>query len=271
MQGASRESLARARERLDALLDAGGTDALAVAEDLFGVTRLLDREIPLRRVLSDPAARGDRKAELAALLLRGQLGEPTLDLIDGLVRSRWSRARDLADAIELLGVTAAAAAAERDGSLDDVEDEVFRFGRIAGGDPTLRRVLADPSTPGERKAELVETLLAGKVRAISLRLITQVVTHPRGRSMEDGLEEYATLVAARRQRIIGTVRAPVELTDEQRSRLRAALRRIYGREMQLNVVLDPAVVGGISVQVGDEVIDGTVVSRLAEARRRLAG
>jgi F-type H+-transporting ATPase subunit delta len=271
MQGASRESLARARERLDVLLDASGTDALAVSDELFSVSRLFDREIALRRVLSDPAAGGERKAQLTTSLLRGQVSDVTLELVGDVVRSRWSRARDLADAIELLGVSAAVAAAERDGSLDDVEDQVFRFGRIVAGDARLRGVLVDRSVAPERKVELLRGLLGGKVRPAALRLITQVVTQPRGRSLEGGLEEYATVAAARRQRILGTVRAPVALSDQQRSRLSAALRRIYGRDIQLNVVVDPQVEGGMSVQVGDEVIDGTVVSKLAEARRRLAG
>jgi F-type H+-transporting ATPase subunit delta len=271
MQGASRESLARARERLDVMLDSGDADALAVAEELFSVSRLLDREIRLRRVLSDPAASGDRKAQLATNLLRGQVAPATLDLVSDVVRLRWSRPRDVADALELLAVTAMVAAAERDGTLDDVEDQVFRFGRIVAGDPQLRGVLVDRSVPAERKADLVRALLEGKVRPVALRLITQVVTQPRGRSLETGLEEYAAVAADRRRRILATVHAPVTLTDEQRSRLRAALRRIYGREVQLNVVVDPDVVGGMSVQIGDEVIDGTVVSKLAEARRRLAG
>jgi len=271
MRGASRESLAQARERLDALVADTSTDALALAEDLFAVTRLLDREIALRRVLSDPAAKADSKTGLATGLLRGQVGDPALGLVGDVVRSRWSRVRDLADGMELLAVTAAVAGAERDGSLDDVEDEVFRFGRIVAGNPQLRGILVDGSVPAERKAELVRTLLGGRVRPVSLRLITQVVTQPRGRSLEAALEEYASLAAARRLRILAVVRAPIVLSDEQRSRLRAALRRIYGREVQLNVVVDPDVVGGMSVQLGDEVIDGTVVSRLAEARRRLAG
>jgi F-type H+-transporting ATPase subunit delta len=271
MQGASRESLAQAQERLEALVSDPGTDALPVAEELFAVTRLLDRAIALRRVLSDPSANRDNKADLATSLLRGQVSDATLDLVRDVVRLRWSRVRDLADAMELLSVTAAVAAAEREGWLDDVEDEVFRFGRIIAGDPQLRGMLVDRSVPAERKVELLRTLLADKVRPVSLQLISQVVTQPRGRSLEDALEDYATVAAARRQRILGTVRTPIALTDEQRSRLRAALRRIYGREVQLNVVVDPDVAGGMSVQVGDEVIDGTVVSKLAEARRRLTG
>ena len=270
MQGVSRDSLAEARERLDSVVMRPDVDPVAVAEDLFSVTGLLDREIRLRRVLSDPAAAADRKADVARSLLRGQIGDPAFELVTGLVRSRWSRPRDLADAVEILAVQSALAGAEREGYLDALEDDVFRFGRIVAGNAPLRGVLVDRTVPGERKRELVERLLEGKTRPVTRRLIVQLITHPRGRSLERGLEEYAAQAAARRQRVVGVVRSAVPLTDEQRTRLQAALRRIYGRDVSTNVVVDPEVVGGISVQVGDEIIDGTVLSRLDEARRRLA-
>jgi F-type H+-transporting ATPase subunit delta len=234
------------------------------------VTGLLDREISLRRMLSDPSAAGDRKAELARSLLRGKIGDAAYDLVTGLVRSRWSRPRDLADAVELLAVQSAVAAAEREGYLDELEDDVFRFGRIVAGDAGLRGVLVDRTVPAQRKGELLKGLLEGKTRPITQRLVTQLVTQPRGRSIERGLEEYAAQAAARRQRVVGLVRSAVPLTDEQKARLQAALRRIYGRDVSVNVVVDPGVTGGISVRVGDEIIDGTVLSKLDEARRRLA-
>jgi F-type H+-transporting ATPase subunit delta len=270
MQGISRGSLADARERLDTVLRGTGVDGLAVAEDLFSVTGLLDREISLRRVLSDPSAAGDRKVELARSLLGGQIGDAAFDLFTGLVRSRWSRPRDLPDAVEILAVQSAVAAAEREGYLDEFEDNLFRFGRIVAGDASLRGVLVDRTVSAERKRELVRSLVEGKTRPITQRLITQVVTQPRGRSLERGLEEYAAHAAARRQRVVGVVRSAVPLTDEQKTRLQAALRRIYGRDVSTNVIVDPEVTGGISVQVGDEIIDGTVLSKLDEARRRLA-
>jgi F-type H+-transporting ATPase subunit delta len=124
--------------------------------------------------------------------------------------------------------------------------------------------------PGDRKRELLNALLAGKVTPASLRLITQVTLHPRGRSLEANLAEYARLVAAWRERLIATVRVATALTDSQRERLSAALAAIYGRGIQLNVVLDPQVVGGLSILIGDEFIDGTLSSRLAELRQRLA-
>ena len=175
-----------------------------------------------------------------------------------------------ADAAEQLAVMATAAAAEGAGELDDVEDELFRFGRIDAAEPDLHAALASRLLPDDRKRELLNTLLEGKVTQASLRLITQVTLHPRGRSLEANLADYARLVAAWRDRLIATVRVAAALTDGQRERLTAALAAIYGHGIQLNVVLDPEVVGGVSVQIGDELIDGTLSSRLAALRQRLA-
>jgi F-type H+-transporting ATPase subunit delta len=271
LQGASREAFAAARERLDTLLESGDLDPVRLGEELFSVVRLLDREVSLRRILTDPAQPGDQKAGLVHTLLAGKVADATLDLLGGLVRSRWSRPRDLVDVIEALAVWSEVAAAEREGRLDDLEDELFRFGRIVGGQPELRSALSDRALPVDRKAELVATLLEGRTTEVTRRLVTHLVTHPRGTTIERGLEEYARLAAQRRERLVALVTVAVPLTDDQRDRLTGALRRLYGHEVHLNIELDPTVLGGIRVRIGDEVIDGTIASRLDGARRRLAG
>jgi F-type H+-transporting ATPase subunit delta len=271
LQGVSRDSLALARERLAQLVDAEGADPEQLADDLFAVTGLLDRTIALRRGFTDPAATPDAKAALAETLLRDRISSQGLDLVTTMVRAPWSRPRDVADAAELLAVSAAVTAAERDQSVDDVEDELFRFGRIVAADAALRGRVGDPRIPADAKQQLLQNLLGGKVRPITLKLVSRVVTAPRGRLVERGLEEYAEMVADERRRVLGTVRTAVPLTDEQKSRLRAVLRRMYQHDVQLNVVVDPDVVGGITVQVGDEVIDGSVATKLEQARKRLAG
>lgn len=141
--GASREATAAARERLDALTDNTSVDALALADELAAVTALLDREISLRRVLTDPAQPGEAKAELAGRLFGGQVGGTTVDLVSGMVRSRWSQPRNLVDAIEELANTADLTAAQRAGTLDEVEDELFRFGRIVSSNTELRAALTN--------------------------------------------------------------------------------------------------------------------------------
>ncbi|MCQ0023652.1 F0F1 ATP synthase subunit delta [Streptomyces somaliensis DSM 40738] len=271
MNGASREALAAARERLDALTDNTSVDAGRLAEELAAVTALLDREVSLRRVLTDPAQAGEAKAELAVRLLSGQVGGETVDLVSGMVRSRWSQSRDLVDAVEELADTADLTAAQKAGVLDDVEDELFRFGRIATSSPELRAALTDRAATATAKGELLRRLLGGRAHAATERLIVRLVTQPRGRSLEGGLESLSRLAASRRDRMVAVVTSAVPLTDRQKERLGAVLARMYGREMHLNLDVDPAVLGGISVRIGDEVVNGTIASRLEEASRRLAG
>ncbi|MFJ2640364.1 F0F1 ATP synthase subunit delta [Streptomyces sp. NPDC087511] len=271
MNGASREALAAARESLDALTDNTSVDAAKLAEELAAVTALLQREVSLRRVLTDPSQPGEARAELAGRLLRGQVGGEAVDLISGMVRSRWSQSRDLVDSVEELANTADLTAAQHGGDLDDIEDELFRFGRIVASDQGLRAALTDRSASASAKAQLLSSLLGGKARPATERLVTRLVTQPRGRSLEEGLESLSKLAADRRERMVAVVTSAIPLSDRQKQRLGAALAKIYGRPMHLNLDVDPTVLGGIAVRVGDEVIDGTISERLEEATRRMAG
>ncbi|KMS72838.1 ATP synthase F0F1 subunit delta [Streptomyces viridochromogenes] len=270
MNGASREALAAARERLDALTDSTSVDAAKLADELAAVTALLDREVSLRRVLTDPAQAGEAKAELAQRLLGGQVGGATADLLAGMVRSRWSQSRDLVDALEVLASTADLTAAQKAGNLDEVEDELFRFGRIVSSSTELRAALTNRAAKSTAKGELLRSLLGGRAKATTERLVTRLVTAPRGRSLETGLESLSKLAADRRDRMVAVVTSAVPLSGPQKQRLGAALAKLYGRPMHLNLDVDPEVVGGIRVQVGDEVINGSLADRIEDAGRRLA-
>jgi F-type H+-transporting ATPase subunit delta len=271
MNGASRDALAAARERLDALTDVPSVDVVQLAGDLAAVTALLDREGTLRRALTDPSKSGEAKAELARRLLAGQLGGESFDLVTGMVRSRWSRPRDLVDSVEELASGADLAAAQRAGQLDNVEDELFRFGRIVSGSAGLRSALTDHVIGGTAKADLLHTLLGGRANPVTERLLVRLVTAPRGRSLESGIESLSKLAAARRDRTVAEVVSATPLDDRQKERLGAALARIYGRQVHLNLDVDPSVLGGVRVRVGDEIINGAISDRLDEAARRMAG
>jgi F-type H+-transporting ATPase subunit delta len=177
----------------------------------------------------------------------------------------------MVDAIEQLAIEALVLTAEAEDGLDDLEDGLFRFGRVVAAQPDLRAALASTWLPGERKDELLSALLQGKVTPVTLRLITQMVTHPRGRALPVALDMCASIAARRREQLIAVVRTAVELTAAQRRRLAGTLATTYGHQVHLNIVIDPAVVGGISVQIGDELIDGTAARRLGAVRRKLAG
>ncbi|HEV3288936.1 MAG TPA: F0F1 ATP synthase subunit delta [Streptosporangiaceae bacterium] len=269
MQGASRAAMAEARERLAAAV-ADPSAAATIGDELFAVATLLDGEPGLRRALADPATAASARAGLARALLESRIAPATLDLVATMAGLRWSAPGDLPDAAEQLAVLAMSAAADSEGQLDDLEDELFRFGRIVGTEPGLRSALADQELPAEGKRGLLAALLAGKVTPAALGLITQAAVHPRGRSLDASLAEYGRLAADWQQRLIALVRVASELTPSQRLRLTESLSAIYGRDVHLNIVIDPAVVGGMSVQIGDEFLDGSVGSRLAQLRRRLA-
>ncbi|HTT52520.1 MAG TPA: F0F1 ATP synthase subunit delta [Streptosporangiaceae bacterium] len=269
MRGASRASLSEARDRLVAAVAEPGT-AARLSDELFAVVGLLDAQPALRRALTDPTRPQAARAGLARSLLEGKVSRATLNTVGGLAAARWSAPRDLATATEQLAVLAAAAATSGTGHLDDVEDELFRFGQVVAANPALRSALSSPLAPGDLKRQLLDTLLAGKVTDTSLRLITQAAVHPRGRSLDASLTEYARLVAEWRQRLIAVVRVAVPLSDGERDRLSAVLAAVFGHGVHLDVLVDPAVLGGISVRIGDEFIDGSVASRLAALRRQLA-
>jgi F-type H+-transporting ATPase subunit delta len=269
---ASRESLGLATRGLDDFIDsADPADLARMADELFATVALLDRQPGLRRALADPAAEPDRRVALLERLLGDKIGDSALRLLRPLVRSRWSRPRHLADAAELLGRRAALGVAERSGTLDEVEDQLFRFGRILDAEPRLRQQLEDRSGAAERRVDLLDRLIGSKVDPTTLRLLDQAVRAPRGRTLEDAVGELVELAAARRERYVAYVTAPAALTEQQDQRLAATLGRIYGRTVSLQVAVDPELLGGLVVRINDEVIDGSVLSRLSAVRQRLVG
>jgi F-type H+-transporting ATPase subunit delta len=271
MRGASRASFAGLSEQLSAEAITSAAVASRLGSELFAVTGLLDAEHGLRRALSDPSKPAAEKGAVTAALLHGKISERAQSLVASAAESRWASPGDLADAVEQLAIEAMVLAAEAEGRLDDLEDELFRFGRVIAGQPELRAALASSWLPEQRKRELLGALLDGKVQPVTLGLINQIVAHPRGRPLNASLDLCADLAARRREQLIAVVRSAVELSAEQRRRLAAALAETYRHAVHLNVVLDPSVIGGISIQIGDELIDGTVASRLAAVRRGLAG
>jgi F-type H+-transporting ATPase subunit delta len=270
LQSASRESLAEAERTMDRAVDAGKAPDLArLGDDLFSVLGLLVRETTLRRALADPATPVGARSSLADRLLAGKIGQPALDAVSDLVSARWSRPADLVEAIERLARRATLGIAEKDGSLDDVEDQLFRFGRILDREPALATLLADQNTPADQRIQLLSGLLDGKVSPVTATLLEQTVRNPRSRSLDVAAEELSELAAARRDRYVAHVRTPVRLSAAQEQRLTEALSRLYSRPISLQVEQDESLIGGLVVRVGGELIDGSIASRLAAARRTL--
>ena len=270
LQAASRESLADLNARLDVFIgQVGGPDLDRLADQLFSVARLLSGETTLRRHLADPAVSEEARTGLAERLLGGQLDRPALEAVAAAVAARWSRPVDLVSALESLARNAVLGSAGKSERLDEVEDELFRFGRILDREPELSGLLADTSHPLDGRIALLDGVLSDKVTPTTATLLRQAVSLPRGRHLDVIAEELAELAAARRELSVARVTTPVRLTAEQEQRLTDSLSRLYGRPMSLQVELDESLLGGLVVRVGGEVIDGSVAGRIEAARRHL--
>ncbi|MBA3338162.1 MAG: F0F1 ATP synthase subunit delta [Geodermatophilaceae bacterium] len=270
MQAASREALRSVAAELDDASSGQSSAALMkLADELFAVADVLTGQPALRRALADTSAGSQASAELAKKLFDGKIDKRTAELLQSAVKARWSSPGEFATGLEKLAVQAGFAAAEADDALDAVEDELFRFGRIIAARPDLQRALSDPSASNAQRAELVHTLVGGKVHPVTERLLTASLTGTRARRAEQTVADLSDLAALRRQRSIAQVSTPTALTDEQEQRLVDELSRIYGQRISLQISLDPELLGGLIVRVGDEIIDGSTRSRLAAARQRL--
>ncbi|MCF6743248.1 F0F1 ATP synthase subunit delta [Blastococcus sp. KM273128] len=290
MDASSRAALLAARERLDELTRdpsgflgkakdrltgqaraTGAEEQLALAEELFSVARLLDAQPSLRRALTDPSGKPEERAALAQRLFASRLSPVALDVVEFSVRQRWSRPSDLIEGATSLATEAAFDAAGARGELDGVEDELFRFGRIVEGDRELSRILSDRKAPAAGKAALLDQLLSGRVSPVTELLLRNVLTSSHAGTAGVAVERLSDTASRRRGQSVARVTTAVALTPAQERRLADVLGRIYGRTIGLQVTVDPTVLGGLLVQVGDEVIDGSIAHRLEAARRQLAG
>lgn len=269
MLGSSAASLDQLVVKLGAAVDAGA-DGAAVGDSLFKACHLLEEQAPLRRALTDPTRPSEGKGELARAVFAPHLDAAATDVVAEAASLRWATSSDLLDAFEHLGVVAVVKGADREGQGERLENELFTVGRAVAGDADLRAALFDPSRPASDKQALVAILLEGKALPGTVRLVQESLTERHSR-VRQALRDYARIAADARQRTVAFVKAAAPLDEGARRRLADALTRVYGRAVHLNVEVDPAVIGGISVEVGDDLIDGTIAARLDDANRRLAG
>ena len=265
LRGASAEALGALDERVEGT---SGSDAARLGEDLLGVAGILRSEPGLRRVATDASIDASAKSGLLRQIFEGQLGDTALDLVADATQRRWTRTRDLADALEHLGVVALVNSAGDDA--DRLSDELFAIGGLIDGQPDLRTALSDPARSVQDKARLLGDILEGKTLPATRRLAEQALAGSH-RSVSTAIEEYQKIAADVHGQRVAEVRVAQELSADEVDRLQAALSNQYGRTVHLNVVVDPEIIGGMRVEIGHDVIDGTVSSRLDDARRRLAG
>lgn len=261
---------ARSREEVLSAVEATQGDSSALGSELFAVVSLLDGAASLRRVLTDPSTEAEAKEGLATSVLGDKIGADALSVVKVAVKGRWAAGRDLVDGLETAGVAALVRAVDDGGRLETLETELFEVGRTIASDAELRAIVSDRSVPTEPKVALLDRLFADHVLEQTLTLVRQAARARTG-SFERVLTGFGDVAAARRDRVVALVRSAYALDDGEQERLASAIAGKYGRDVHLNIVVDPSVVGGIAVSVGGEVVDGTMSSRLEAARRRLAG
>jgi F-type H+-transporting ATPase subunit delta len=269
MPGSSGESLGRLTGEVVAAID-GGADGVELGAALFATSALLAGQPSLRRALTDPSAKAPARAGLAEAVFGPRLPAPATSVMSSAAGHRWASSADLATALEQLGVVALVKSADRDGAGDRVEQELFAFGRTVTENHDLRSALSDPARSDVDKQGLVRSLLEGKADPRTVALVEQAATGAH-LTLTNALDSFVELAARTRGRVVALVRVAEPLADDEEKRLVAVLSAQYDRAVHLNTVVDPSVLGGVHVSVGDEVIDGTVSSRLEEAARKLAG
>ena len=156
-----------------------------------------------------------------------------------------------------------------EGHLAEVEDELFRFARTFEGSDDLRMALSDPALPAVHRVAVVNDLLGAKALRTSVALATFVVAAGRAAELPEIVDRFVELAAAERRRAVAEVRSAVPLTSEQIDRLRTALNQATGKDVEIKVVVDASVLGGLVARVGDVVIDGSVRHRLEQLKEQI--
>lgn len=255
------------QSELDRLTDSTRPSAELAAE-LFAVADLLGEQASLRNALADPTSADDRRRGMADAVFGTRISAAAAKVVGEAAALRWGTGGRMAAALERQGLRALFATAQVAGRLDAVEDELFRFSRTVVSDPALRGALDDRNAPVAVRQQLVSDLLEGKADAITVQLAQRAVAST-SRTFELAVEGYLRLAAATQQRQVAVVTVAQPLDDDQRGRLQAVLAEQLDRQVTLQVLVDPSVLGGARVRVGDEVIEGTVAGRLSAARQQL--
>ena len=249
----------------DALTATAGL-TLDVAGELFVAARALADSPQLSGALTDAAASPQARHKIVTDVFGASFDARTESLLATAVAQRWSSVNDFIDAVEELAIRAAAVA---DGG--DLEGELFGVLHTVAANPELELALGSRLGQASSKGDLVSKLLEGRAGAATRLVAASIVQRPRERRVRQLLERAIRIVSSQRGRIVANVRVAAPLSDAQQTRLTATLSTRYASPVALNLIVDPTVVGGLRIEIGDDVIDATVASRLHDLRQRLAG
>jgi F-type H+-transporting ATPase subunit delta len=260
---------AHAQALLDEAAGRGQRAIDQVAAELEQFARLLVHQVRLRKALADPGLPPEPKRALLTELGGGRLDQTTVELLATAASRQRVRLRDFPPLLAGLAAMAAITAADKAGQLEQLEGELFFVGTLIEQQPQVRSALTNPGLPVENKRALVADLLDGRAGGRAAALVDLVVELYEGHELDTLARQWAEAAAARRNRLVAEVRSAVELDTRRQARLAEALTRVLGKPVVLQVTVDEAILGSVVVRVGDELFDGSIRSRLEQAREAL--
>jgi len=267
MASSTRQAIAAGKEALQPLLAKAD---LNFAAELFAIAEAISSSVQLRNILSDPSAENVAKQGALTAVFGKTASKAAVEFVASLVALRWSTGRDLVSGIEQLAVHTVAAISAADKSIAELETQLFAVRQTIDGDQELQFALSSKTASSASKIALVDSLLSKKVSAATALLVRNAVVIARRERVSVVLDQFGKQVSAFAARLVATVTVAAPLDTKQLDRLGAALEKNYGQALQLNVEVDPSLIGGVRVQVADQIIDGSLSSRLNEARLQLA-
>ena len=272
MYAASRDALATIRSLAEQLIRESEQSVVVgqqMGAELFTIVELVEADRPTRVALADVSASPEQRKALMTRLIEGKVLPETLRVCQEAAARDWSNPADLRDGLVRTARSALLQAAELSNSLPQVEEELFRLSRTIKAHPGLEQALGDRQASADERRALLAQMLYGKVSAISEILASQAVARPQEGLVADDLDILSRQAAHETGRRVADVTTPVALTDAQREGLQAKLRAIYGIEVSIHEVVDRNIIGGVIIKVGNEIINGSLASKLESLRRSL--
>ncbi|PAT06792.1 F0F1 ATP synthase subunit delta [Corynebacterium hadale] len=272
MKAASREAQAKVSEKLDQLIqnsDNAVAVAMNVGAELFLIVNQLDGERALRIAVADNSVESSQRTGIMRDVFSAKVADPTLEVLLAAAEQEWSTPREFRTGLVNLGRRAIARGAEKDGKLEQVETELYQLANVLEREKDLTQLLSDRTAASEKKRGLLANVIYGKVTMFTEALALQVIGRPRHNPVDD-LVGLSSELAGMRGKTVARVATAEELSDSQRGVLAQKLEKIYGREMAIHSEVDPSLLGGVVIRVGDEVIDGSTRGKLTRLRTDVA-
>ena len=270
MHAASRESARAISHEFDSnTAGASSQDLVTASEDLTEIIDFLQHHPVLRKKLTEDEDFPALKKQLVHRLFDGKASPIAVEIVASGVVQNWSQPKDLVPVLRRQNALVVLTAAERDGSIEQVEDELFRVSRLLDANPQLASLLSDFTKPADKRSGLLGNLIGDQVSTHTWHLLSQAIRLLHGQPAESVADQLAQLAAARRGETVAHVVSAAELSDAQKERLGGVLAEIYHRSISVQTEVDPSIIGGLRIGVGDEVIEADIATRLAKAAETL--